>query len=152
MPQTAIFVTEWMLEFIQNTEFWATQGKRRGIRQAMRSFNTTINVLFLVHRKHYGQGMIDGRIEQQSLYTSGSISGSTKQFGRLFHPSYHSWCASLKDDTKYFRVDFVENRVILGIVLQGHALEHKYINRMRIEAYVDKKWETVRNTRNQQVV
>ena len=24
-PQTAIFGTEWMLEFIQNTEFWATR-------------------------------------------------------------------------------------------------------------------------------
>ena len=117
----------------------------------MFSFNSTINVPFLVHRRHYGQGMIDGRIEQQSLYTSGSISGSTKQFGRLYHPSYHSWCASLKDDTKYFKVDFVENRIILGIVLQRHALEHKYINRVRMEAYVDKKWEAVRNKYNREV-
>ena len=116
----------------------------------MFSLDSKINVSFLVRRQYYGQGMTDGRVPDQSLNTSGSIPGHTKQFARLFHP-FKSWCAGRDDDAKYFKVDFMENRLIAGIGAAGDPLEHKYIFRAKIKAYVDKKWETVRDKSNQEV-
>jgi hypothetical protein len=93
--------------------------------------------LFLVaQRSTTGQGLLDGRIENGRLLASPSVPHRTEQFARLFHLT-SAWCARMEDNDKYFKVDFIEKKIITGVVTQGH------IRKAKIEAYVDTNWETV---------
>ena len=103
-----------------------------------------------VSEDNHGQGVTDGRVDDGSLGASSSMPNHAKQFSRLFHPS-ESWCARLEDDDKYFVVQFPENREIMGIAVQGHPLENKFVLKAEIEAYVNVNWEIVHEKNNYDV-
>jgi hypothetical protein len=103
-----------------------------------------------VSQGNHGQGVTDGRVDDRSLGASSSMPSHAKQLARLFHPS-ESWCARLEDDDKYFVVQFPENREIMGIAVQGHPLENKFVLKAKIEAYVNVNWEIVHEKNNYDV-